>query len=133
MKTFTSMIRQTPARWLLLYGVLAGLFFSGGEGIQLLPFPPAKGKTSKIAARVAEESSKSYAFSVFSSRSSFGLLKAKFQKDSDQYLSGARFAPERLYARPKIVLPAVRNVQESKVLPDFRVSIPQSKRGPPVI
>jgi len=42
MKKFASMSRQNCARWILIFGVLAGLFFSGGEGVQLLPFPIAE-------------------------------------------------------------------------------------------
>ena len=86
MKTFSSMIRQNCARWILIFGLLAGLFFSGGEGIQLLPFPVSERGNSEIDVSVRDDNSKSYAFTVFSSRSFSTLLKAKFQKDTNQYL-----------------------------------------------
>src|SRR5215203_4116315 len=96
MKTFTSIVRQNYcARRLFIFGVLAGLFFSSGEGIQLLPFPVAEGHNFKVTASVPEESSKSYAFSVFSSRNYSALLKSKSQKDTAQYLSGGHLTFER--------------------------------------
>src|SRR3954469_10251283 len=88
MKRFSSAIRQNSARWVFIFGLLAGLFFSGGEGIQLFPFPFAGDNNSKITASNSEQNPKSYAFSVFSSRNYSTLLKSKFQKYTNQYLSG---------------------------------------------
>lgn len=48
-------------RWLLLIGVLGGLFFSGGEGIQLLPFPE---KSEQNSIPFQAEINKSYSIST---------------------------------------------------------------------
>lgn len=100
-------MRQKRARWVLIFGLLAGLFFSGGEGIRLMPFPVSEIDNSKIAetsnagigVSALEENSKSYAFSVFSSRSFSAFLKAKFQKNTNQYLSGEHYTFERRESR----------------------------------
>ncbi|HEY0457886.1 MAG TPA: hypothetical protein VGC97_01970 [Pyrinomonadaceae bacterium] len=134
MKIFTSIVRQNCARWLFIFGVLAGLFFSSGEGIQLLPFPVAEGANLKVNASVPEVNSKSYAFSVFSSRNYSALLKAKFQKDISQYLSGESLTFERSDARAKRRLPAAQIWRQSNLLPrGSLVPNSRSKRAPPVI
>jgi hypothetical protein len=133
MKRFASMRRQTSARWVFIFGVLAGLFFSGGEGIQLFPFPVAEAKTSKISASNLDEHSKSYAFSVFSSRNYSTLLKSKFQKDANQYLSGERFTPDRSETRADFCRKTARNRHEAGLLHISHVLSSPSKRAPPVI
>ena len=133
MKRFSSMTRQNCARWVFIFGVLAGLFFSGGEGIQLFPFPPSEGKTSKISASLPEENSKSYAFSVFSSRNYSTLLKSKFQKHINQYLSGDYLTFERSDVRPNFCSQALQHRQEAALLRRFFVLSSQSKRAPPAI
>jgi hypothetical protein len=134
MKTFTSKIRQTRARWLLFYGVLFGLLFSSGEGIQLMPFPvSAESKVSNLNASSRSKNSKSYAFSVFSSRSSFTLLKTKFQKDPNQYPSGEAFTPDFSESREKFRLSAGEDFQAAIFTRSFVVKNPKSKRAPPII
>lgn len=133
MKTFTSIIRQTPARWILICGLLAGLFFSGGEGIQLLPFPDSERGSSEINVSVRDDLSKSYAFSVFSARSFSVLLKAKFQKDANQYLSGEYLRFERSEAGTKVCLPAVQKRQEADFLHISLTTDSQSNRAPPAV
>lgn len=134
MKRFISTIRQTRARWLLIYGVLAGLFFSSGEGIQLLPFPvSAKSKASKPSASSRDEPSKSYAFSVFSSRSSFTLLKSKVQKDTNQYLSGEYFTLVRSQGRATLCAFGAENPRSKNRLYRFPVKNSRPKRAPPVV
>ncbi len=133
MRTFTFRRRQNGARWLLIYGVLVGLLFSSGEGIQLMPFPVSTGsKVSRLTASSREENSKSYAFTVFNSRNSFALLKAKFQKDPDQSLPGERFTPERLETRADLSLRADENLRQAVFRRRFAVPNSKSKRAPPV-
>lgn len=133
MKTFTSMARQTQARWILIYGVLIGLFFSGGEGIRLMPFPEAEGRVSRINASAADKNSKSYAFSVFNSRSAYTLLKSKFQKDPHQNLPGDYSLFERPDARPAFRPLQISNLQENDLPRLSTVSDSRSNRAPPAI
>jgi hypothetical protein len=132
-KTFACVINQNCARLILIFGVLAGLFFSGGEGIQLLPFPFTKAETSKISASNLEENSKSYAFSVFSSRNYSAQLKSKHQKDANQYLSGERFTLDRPEIRADFCRQAVKLAEEAGLLHTSLVLSAPSDRAPPVI
>lgn len=68
-------------RWFLIVSVMTGLFFSGGEGIQFLPFPETAAQTEKDASQVHSGKSKSYAFSVFNSHIKSGTVKSKNQKN----------------------------------------------------
>ncbi|HEY8563771.1 MAG TPA: hypothetical protein VIL74_25555 [Pyrinomonadaceae bacterium] len=127
------MIGQTPARWILLFGVLTALFFSGGEGIQLLPFPEGPGSDSDLTSSAPAENSKSYAFSVFSSRSYYAHFKSKFQKDSDQSLSGKVSSFEPVGARPDFHRLAPVSSQKSKTPQDTPTSDSTADRAPPQI
>jgi hypothetical protein len=131
MKRFSSIKRQTCARWVLLFGILAGLFFSGGEGIQLFPFPVTELNHSKISASNLEENPKSYAFSVFSSRNYSTLLKSKFQKDANQYLSGELLTCAGLDLRANFCLSSARNHKETDLLRRSLDPDSQSDRAPP--
>ncbi len=133
MKTFIFMIKQKPARWILILGLLAGLFFSGGEGIQLLPFPVSECDSAALNVSDFEDNSKSYAFSVFSSRSFSALLKAKFQKDSNQYLSGENPSFERSESDADFCLQSAQKRQESNFLRTSPVTDSPSDRAPPAI
>jgi hypothetical protein len=131
MKRFSSIGRQNCPRWILIFGVLTGLFFSGGEGIQLFPFPVTEVNSSKISASVREESSKSYAFSVYSYRNYSTFLKAKFQKHANLYLSGEYFTFHRSETRANFCLPPAQNRREINFLRRAPVADSQSKRAPP--
>ncbi|HVE59304.1 MAG TPA: hypothetical protein VNB22_20940 [Pyrinomonadaceae bacterium] len=133
MKRFSSTGRQNRARWVLIFGVLAGLFFSGGEGIQLFPFPFAEANNSKITASVPEQNPKSYAFSVFSSRNYSTQLKSKFQKDTDQYLSGGGWKLDRSETRINFCLPPAQNRKEANLSHISLVLSSQSDRAPPMV
>jgi len=133
MKTFSSMVRQNCARCILIFGVLTGLFFSGGEGIQLFPFPITEVNTSKVSASHAEENSKSYAFSVFSYRNYSAFLKVKFQKQAYQYLSGEYFTFGRSETRADFCLQSARSGKKTKLLRLAPVADSQSGRAPPTI
>ena len=133
MKTFSSMIRQNCARWILIFGLLAGLFFSGGEGIQLLPFPVSERGNSEIDVSVRDDNSKSYAFTVFSSRSFSTLLKAKFQKDTNQYLAGESLIFDRSEIGANFRLRRVRNNREANLRHVSLFTTSRSNRAPPSI
>lgn len=133
MKTFTSMTRQNCARWIFIFGVLAGLFFSRGEGIQLLPFPGAEGHYSKNTFSVLENNSKSYAFSVHGSGSLSTLLKSKYQKNTNQHLPGEYLTLERLDLGVKYCSRAAQNRQKTSLLHGSLVLSSQSDRAPPAV
>lgn len=88
MRRLVSITRQNCTRWIFIFGVLAGLFFSGGEGIRLLPFPIAEAGNSKNTASILEKNLKSYAFSVHNFGNYSSLIKSKSQKHINQYLPG---------------------------------------------
>jgi len=59
---------------------MAGLFFSSGEGIQLLPFPATPAQTEKNSAPRPDEKYKVYSFSVHNSAIHKSAVKTKIQK-----------------------------------------------------
>jgi hypothetical protein len=133
MKRFSFIGRQNRARWVLIFGVLAGLFFSGGEGIQLFPFPFAEDNNSKITASNSEQNPKSYAFSVFSSRNYSTQLKSKFQKDTNQYLSAGDWKFDASEICANFCLSAAQNRQEANLSHISLVLSSQSDRAPPMV
>lgn len=133
MKTFISMIRQNSARWIFIFGLLAGLFFSGGEGIQLFPFPVSEDKNSEITSSVPEKNPKSYTFSVFSSRNYSTLLKSKFQKHANQDLFGESWAFDWSENSANFCRQTAQNRQEANLLRLAFVLSSQSDRAPPMI
>jgi hypothetical protein len=134
MKRFSSIEKQNCARWVFIFGVLAGLFFSGGEGIQLFPFPVSEVKNLKITASNSQQNPKSYAFSVFSSRNYSAQLKSKFQKDANQYLSGGgwKFDPSETFSA-NFCLSPFQNLKEANILHNSIVLSSQSDRAPPMV
>lgn len=133
MKRFSSIVRQNRARWVFIFGVLMGLFFSGGEGIQLFPFAAAEDNNSKITVSVPEQNPKSYAFSVFSSRNYSTLLKSKFQKYINQYLSGEGWKFDRSDTCANFCLSPVQNPEEANLLHISLVLSSPSDRAPPMV
>jgi hypothetical protein len=127
------MIRQNCARWFFLFGVLAGLFFSGGEGIQLLPFPAVEGRRSEITFSEREENSRSYAFSVFSSRNYSALLKSKFQKYTGQYLTGACLTFDRSETCADVRLRSAERREAADLRHPSTARSSRSDRAPPAI
>lgn len=67
-------------RWFLLIGVLSGIFFSSGEGVQLMPFPASQSKNEKKSSFLEDEREKYYAFSVHNFTNSLSI-KSKVQKN----------------------------------------------------
>ena len=133
MKKFTSMSRHNRARWILMFGVLAGLLFSGGEGIHLLPFPITEDNNSKNTAPILEKNLKSYAFSVHNSGNSFPLLKSKFQKDTNQYLPDGHSIFDSSNVRAELSLQSAR-YREKANCSRFSVFFNSpSDRAPPTV
>src|SRR5215203_6642815 len=75
---------QYITRWFLLIGVMTGIFFSGGEGIRLLPFPAISDITEKKSVAQQDESYKPYSLSLHNSAGFAVVLKAKVQKNLKQ-------------------------------------------------
>lgn len=71
-------------RWFLLIGVMTGICFSSGEGIQLLPFPASPEQTEKNTIPQQDEKFKAYTLSVLSSAIHTSAVKSKVQKDLKQ-------------------------------------------------
>jgi len=133
MKKFTFMSRHNCARWILMFGVLAGLLFSGGEGIRLLPFPGAKAHNLKNTASVLEKNLKSYALSIHNSGNPSLLLKSKFQKDTNQYLPGGHLIFERLNIRANYWLQSSPYRQKANLSHPSVFLSSQSDRAPPEV
>lgn len=75
-------------RWIVLLGVLTGLFFSGGEGIRLLPFPKTSEAKAEISSRILTANSGSFNFSTHHSGGYSLKIKSPVQKNLKRVLSG---------------------------------------------
>jgi hypothetical protein len=72
-------------RMILLISVMTGIFFSCGEGIQLLPFPVLTVNTEKYSNSVYQEKISPYSFSVHNVGGNFTFLKNKLSKIKDLF------------------------------------------------
>jgi len=133
MRKFASMTRQNCARWIFIFGVLAGLLFSRGEGIQLLPFPIIEANNSKNTSSVLENNLKSYALSVPNSGNHSPLLKSKFQKHANQFLPGGHLTFDWSSVRAKLFLQPVHNREKPNLSPASVFLSSQSDRAPPTV
>ncbi len=133
MKKFASIIRQNCVRWILILGVLTGLFFSGGEGIQLLPFPIAEDCNSKNTASILEKNLKSYALSVHNSGNHFTLFKSKFQKHANQYPAAGHLTFVWSSVHTKLFLQSAGNREEVNLSHAAGFLTSQSGRAPPAV
>ncbi len=133
MKKFAFMTRQNYTRWIFIFVVLTGLFFSGGEGVQLLPFPIAEGNNSKNTASILVKNPKAYAFSVHNSGNHSSLLESKFQKDTNQYLPGGHLTFDWSNVRATFCLQSARNREEADFSHNSLVLGSQSDRAPPAV
>lgn len=75
-------------RWVVLLGILTGLFFSGGEGIRLLPFPNSSEIEAKNSSRILTSNSGSFNFSTHHSGNYSHNTKSQIQKNLKRVLSG---------------------------------------------
>ncbi len=133
MKKFASMTRNSRARWIFIFGVLAGLFLSGGEGVQLFPFPISESGYSENTASVLESNLKSYAYSVHNSGGHSTLLKSKLQKHVNQYLHGGHLTFDWSNSRANSCLQSALNRREANFSHTAVFPSSQSDRAPPVI
>jgi len=133
MKLFPFKTWQNYVRLILLFGLLAGLFFSGGEGVQLLPFPVAKADSSKNTAALLEKNLKSYAFSVHNSGNHLPTLQSKFQKNANQCLPIGRLIVGWSNFQANFCLTSAHNREEANFSRPAVFPSSQSDRAPPVI
>jgi len=78
MRTVSKNLRLMT-RWFLMIGVLTGLCFSSGEGIQLLPFQANVENGTETSLKAENDKTKSYSYSVLNSATS-GAPHSKQQK-----------------------------------------------------
>ncbi len=133
MRRFAPITRQSCTRWIFIFGVLTGLFFSGGEGVQLLPFPIAEGNNSKNTSSVLEKNLKSYAFSVHNSGNHSTLLESKFQKDTSRFLPGGHLTFNWTGSGANFCLQSAHNREKADFSHVSLVLGSQSDRAPPTV
>jgi hypothetical protein len=133
MRAFPFKRWQNSMRWIFIFCVLTGLFFSGGEGVQLFPFPVMEGDNSKTTSSFQERNSKSYAFSIYNSANHTSLFKSKFQKHACQYLSGAHLIFNWSNSNANFYFQSVYNRKESDPWHTSVLLGSITDRGPPVI
>jgi hypothetical protein len=133
MKNFTSKGQHNCARWILMFGVLACLFFSGGEGIRLLPFSIAEAGNLINTFSVTENKLKSYALSIGNSGSVLPQLKSKFQKHINQYLRGGHLIFDWSSPRAKLFSPSARFCEKANTSCVSVFLSLQSDRAPPTV
>ena len=131
MRTIPSNAWQNYTRWILIFGLLAGLFFSSGEGIQLFPFPIAEGDSSKNTASIDVNNQKFYAFSVHNSGVHLPTLQSKSQKQTNQYLHVGRLSVGWSNFPANFCLPSAHKREEADFSRTSLVSDSQSDRAPP--
>jgi len=131
MKKLVSMTRQNFTRGILIFGVLARLFFSGGEGVHLFPFPVSESDNSKNTASVLEKNLRSYAYSIPNSGSHSTLLKSELQKQTNHYLPGGHLIFDWSNVRANFCLQPAYNREEANLSHASVFLILQSDRAPP--
>jgi hypothetical protein len=131
LKTF-----QTSARWILLIGLLTGIFFSSGEGIRLWPFPLSPnqearggGKGGGDLASLSDEKSNSYIFSVRGSAHSLSV-KFKAQKNLKDFALCGLFANE-FDSKKVLILHSEKNYCQSGGSHDSGFLLSTAGRAPP--
>ena len=133
MRTIPSNAWQNHTRWILIFGLLAGLFFSSGEGIQLFPFPIAEGDSSKNTASIDVNNQKFYAFSVHNSSCHLPTLQSKFQKQANQYLPVGRLTVGWSNFQANFCLTSARQREEADFSRASLVLGSLSDRAPPAV
>jgi hypothetical protein len=131
MRIFPSKTWQNYTRRILIFGLLAGLFFSGGEGVQLFPFPIAEGDSSKNTASIDVNNQKFYAFSVHNSGGHLPTLQSKFQKQANQYLPVGHLTFGWSNFQANFCLPSAHKREEADFSHTSLVLSSQSDRAPP--
>jgi hypothetical protein len=125
---------QFVTRWVLLLGVMTGLCFSSGEGIQLLPFSAASGAGAQNVSQIEIGKSKFYSYSVRHSAAQSVAVKSKEQKDSAFFDAAgmSRFSAE--FQPPKAFSArSSQNYHQPVLFNRSPVTAAPSDRAPPVI
>ena len=120
------------SRWILIFGVMAGLFLSSSEGIQLLPFPHQE-TVKENEAKFELETAKPYSYSVHNTKFSSFSKQTKSQKnfrDFDYLISNTYDNFAAVKFRSGIILqnfpqPAFFNTSTEAGIP--------SDRAPPLV
>ncbi len=123
---------QIIARWFLIAGVLSGLFFSSGEGVQLMPFPSPSAAAEKNKISFQDGNSKSYSLSVHNSAANSVVVKSKPHKNLKDLACAKGFGNS---LRPsKFFSATVRqnNSEPAFFKPSNLITSP-SDRAPPVV
>lgn len=120
------------SRWILISGVMAGLFFSSSEGIQLLPFPHQE-TVKENKSKFELETIKLYSYSAHNTKFNSFSKQTKSQKnirDLDCLVSNTcdNFAAVKF--RSGIVL---QNFPQPAFYNTYRVTGIPSDRAPPLV
>ncbi len=127
------MTRQNIARWIFIFGGLAGLFLSGGEGIRLLPFPNAEADDFINAVFILEKNLQSYALSVHNAGNYSPQLKSKSQKNTNQFLTGGHLTFDWSKSLATFCLQSASGREETNASNASGFIILQSDRAPPTV
>ncbi|MCD9185201.1 MAG: hypothetical protein LUM44_02120 [Pyrinomonadaceae bacterium] len=119
-------------RWVFVIGVMTGLFFSGGEGIQLFPFSANFTEVERNADLLQTGKSKSYAFSVYNSNAHSGITKSKNQKNT-KYFDCADVAENRWQTIKFNYSPVQQNYHRAAFSTSSDIFISPSDRAPPAV
>ena len=133
MKRFAFTIKQKCIRLIFIFGVLAGLFFSGGEGVHLLPFPNAEDTNSRNSAAILEKNPKLYALAMQNSGICTLLLKSNSQRQFYRPTAGGYLVFDSLHARADNCLAPAHNREKAYFLSLLLVSGSLSDRAPPAV
>lgn len=121
-------------RWLLIAGVMVGLFFSGGEGIRLLPFPAVSAAGEAAPPKLENGKSNSYSYTVRNSAAHSFAIKFKEQKNPKFFESAG---PGRIggdHQPLELVVTASRqNYRQPAFFNYSPVTAVPSDRAPPAI
>jgi hypothetical protein len=121
---------QFITRWIVMTGVLTGLFFSSGEGLQLLPFPPSPDKSS---VHFENGKSKPYSLSVHNFGAQQTFIKNKVQKNQKKIfdfdgICGSKLKPSKFSFSANVKIR-----RESDFYIAHRLNAAPSDRAPPVL
>lgn len=122
-------------RRILLLGVMVGLFFSSGEGIQLLPFSTPNSEIVKEnSAKLELGTAKFYSYSVHNAGSHSFVAKNKAQKNSrdlDRFVSNNYENNLSLFKGFAEVI--TQNYSQAVFLKNSLITAIPSDRAPPLV
>ena len=122
---------QSAFRAVLLFGVLAGLLFSCGEGISLLPFP-ASPTAEDSPSKLNNKDEIPYQFNVLRYESGQGNYKSKSERSNPHHWFGG-------FARNNLAFLCSANRQVTDFSPDAKIfksllfSDSPGSRAPPFV